>query len=433
MSELNEMPGEELLAAVRDRRASVAEVAQSCLRRIEEREPQVHAFAHHDPDLVLRSARELDRHTRSAPLRGLPVGVKDLIDTVDQPSEYGSPIYRGRRPHSDAAVVTRLRAAGALVAGKTVTTEFALFHPGVTANPRDTARTPGGSSSGSAAAVADNMLAVAIGTQTAGSIIRPASFCGVVGFKPTFGAIDRTGVKLISSTLDTLGLFARNVTDIAMVYQAIRADSAGARPLSRRMNGRPSSRLGILRTDRQKADEGTRAAFDAFVARLDGFPGLESAEVLPPADFDHMVEAQTTVMEFEVARNLQYEYGEHGDLLSEPARAVIERGLKRSETEYVRAKRLAERIGAQLPRMFHGLDGIVTPAAMGEAPLGLAFTGDPLFCRTWTLLRCPALSLPLLRGAHGLPIGVQLVGRPHHDDALLATAAELMNSASSDS
>ena len=196
MNELNELPGTELLAAVQSDRVSVAEIAESCLQRINEREPLIRAFAHHDPELVRRSAAALDRNRTTAPLRGLPVGIKDLVDTADQPSEFGSPIYSGRRPSADAAIVRRLRTAGALIVGKTVSTEFALFHPGCTTNPHDTKRTPGGSSSGSAAATADNMLAVAIGTQTAGSIIRPASFCGVVGFKPTFGAIDRNGVKL---------------------------------------------------------------------------------------------------------------------------------------------------------------------------------------------------------------------------------------------
>jgi len=425
MNPINELPGTELLSAVREDRASVTEIAESCLRRIKAREPLVRAFAHHDPDLVRRSAAAVDRNKASTPLRGLPVGIKDNIDTVDEPSEFGSPIYSGRRPPADAAVVKRLRSAGALIVGKTVSAEFALYHPGPTRNPCDTTRTPGGSSSGSAAATADNMVAVAIGTQTAGSVIRPASFCGVVGFKPTFGAIDRTGVKLISPTLDTVGLLARNVADITTVFHAVREECSERLmpPVTTRR------RLGFLRTPGwESADVETRRDLELLASDFTR-RGYDIVETTLPADFDQLMAAHVTVMETEVARSLQTEFHQHRNRLSDSARAVIERGEARSVQEYDQAMNVASRCRSLLSEVFDDLDGLLTPAAVGEAPLGLSFTGDPIFCRVWTLLRCPAISLPLLRGPHGLPIGAQIVGPPNADDSLLRLASEVMATA----
>ena len=425
MSALHEMPGTDLLAAVRDGHASVADVAQSCLRRIEQREPLVRAFAHHDPALVVRSAAALDASGAATPLRGLPVAVKDLIDTSDQPTELGSAIYAGRRPKDDAAVVARLRDAGALILGKTVTTEFALFQPGATANPRDPGHTPGGSSSGSAAAAADAMVAVAIGTQTAGSVIRPASFCGVVGFKPTFGALDRTGVKQISPTLDTVGLFGRHVPDIAAVFRAVseRRGTPPPTPFTR------TPRLGFVRTaEWEQATPRTRRSLESLASDLAG-RGWDVVDRTLPAAFDELIQAQVTVMEVEVARCLAAEHREHPALLSASTREFIERGRARSTQEYERALDLAARCRSSLEEVFADLHGLLTPAALGEAPVGLASTGDPVFCRTWTLLHCPAVSLPLLHGPLGLPVGVQLVGRPNADESLLQVADELMRAA----
>lgn len=426
MSALNEMPGTELLAAVRDGHVGVGEVAHSCLQRIEQREPVVHAFAHHDPELVIRSAARLDASGAATPLRGLPVAVKDLVDTSDQPTELGSAIYAGRRPENDAAVVTRLRDAGALILGKTVTTEFALFQPGPTANPRDPRHTPGGSSSGSAAATADAMVAVAIGTQTAGSVIRPASFCGVVGFKPTFGALDRTGVKQISPTLDTVGLFGRHVPDIAAVFRAVR-EGVGPPPPDMPLGGTP--RLGFVRTAAwEHAAPQTRRALESLASDLAG-RGWDVVDRTLPAAFDELTQAQVIVMEVEVARCLAAELREHPALLSASTREFVERGRARSRQEYDRALDLAARCRSSLGGVFAGLHGLLTPAAVGEAPVGLGSTGDPVFCRAWTLLHCPAVSLPLLHGPRGLPVGVQLVGRPDTDDSLLQVADELMRAA----
>lgn len=424
MKKLNGLSGSQMLATVREGRATVTEIAESCLHRIEAREPLVHAFCHHDPDLVRRSARELDRGRAPLPLRGLPVGVKDLFDTRDYPTEFGSPIHAGRRPRRDAAAVARLLAAGALMMGKTVTTEFALFQPGPTTNPRDTTRTPGGSSSGSAAATADDMVAVAIGTQTAGSVIRPAAFCGVVGFKPTFGAMDRTGVKTISPSLDTVGLFARNVEDVAAVFDVLRDERSTSRQVTRPVPAR--RRLGLVRpAEWESADRETRDGLEELAEHLAG-QGYDVAEPSLPGEFAKLTEAQIAVMETEVARSLQDEFRENPHLLSDSTRELIERGMKRSGQQYAAAMDLAHRCRSMLGDVFAQLDGVLTPAVVGEAPAGPAFTGDPVFCRAWTLLGTPAMSLPLMRGPHGLPVGVQLTGLPHGDDFLLQLAGEIM-------
>ncbi|MGI8723558.1 MAG: amidase, partial [Geodermatophilaceae bacterium] len=284
MSELNELSVTELLSAIRAGRVSALAAAESCLRRVEARDPVVRAFAHVDADLVRASAAAVPPDAPSLPLTGLPVGIKDVIDVAGLPAELGSPIYAGRRPAADAGVVRRLRATGAVVLGKTVTTEFALYHPGSTVNPHDPQRTPGGSSSGSAAAIADAMVPVAVGTQTAGSVVRPASFCGVVGFKPTFGAIDRTGVKLISPSLDTVGLFARTVTDVSAVFSAIREGSARPAPHTPR---RPRS-IGFVRTaEWHRAEPETRSALEALAADLTD-RGLAVVDITLPTQYDQL-------------------------------------------------------------------------------------------------------------------------------------------------
>ena len=427
MTDLQHLPATELLELVRTGEVRTADVAESVLARVAEREPVLHAFAAVDVDLVRRQAAALDGALASGravgPLHGLPVGVKDLVDTADLPTTYGSPIYAGHQPAADAAVMRRLRSAGALLAGKTVTTEFALFQPGPTTNPHDPGRTPGGSSSGSAAAVADVVVAAAIGTQTAGSVFRPAAFCGIVGFKPSFGAIDRSGVKLISETLDTVGLFARTVADARAVFAAVR--NGGAAPGA--PGGAPT--LALVRTGHwQRAEPSTRDAIEHLAGRL-ARQGLTVVDTELPAEYDRLVEAQTVVMEVEVARNLARETTDSPDLVSASALGVVERGRARSAQEYDGALALAEECRDHLPALLSGVDAVLTPAVLGEAPSGLGATGDPLFCRAWTLLHCPAVSLPLLRSPHGLPVGVQLVAVPGADDRLLDVAEQVTRAA----
>jgi len=421
--DLQHLPATELTNLVRAGEVRVGEVVESFLQRVAAREPTLRAFAALDPDLLRTQAAASEAEVHAAAtsaLAGLLVGIKDLVDTADLPTTYGSPIYTGHRPAVDAAVVQRLRAAGALVAGKTVTTEFALFHPGPTRNPHDLGRTPGGSSSGSAAAVADGLVPVAVGTQTAGSVIRPASFCGVVGFKPSFGGIDRTGVKLISETLDTVGLFARAVADVRQVFHAVRGHE-GAAPGHGRLRNGPVT-LVLVRTGHwERAEPTTRQGIERLAAAL-GRQGVHVEDLKLPSDYDRLVEAQTVVMEVEVARNLARESTDSPHLMSASALGVVERGRARSAQEYDDALALGADCRARLPKLLAGFDAVLTPAVLGEAPAGLDATGDPLFCRSWTLLHTPEVSLPLLHGPNGLPVGVQLVAPPGADDRLLDVA-----------
>ncbi|QWZ10132.1 amidase [Nocardioides panacis] len=423
MTELSDLTGAEAIAAVRDKDASVTEIATACLDRIRTREPVVHAFAHHDPLLVRQRAEELDRGLTSSPLRGMTLAIKDLMDTADYPTEFGSRIYAGRRPVRDAALVTRLNSAGALVMGKTVTTEFALFEPGPTTNPWDAAHTPGGSSSGSAAATADGMVAAAIGTQTAGSVIRPAAFCGVVGFKPSFGALDRAGLKVMSPSLDTLGVFARTVRDIELVYRCARVVSPRRNRPERRAG---PVRIGFVRTSHwEMADPTVMHGLEALAEEL-AVAGFEVVETTLPPSFADLVPAHAAIMEREVAETLHDELARDPHLLSDSTKEVLRRGSAQPREAYVRARTTASECRSLLSRAFGDLDAILTPAVTGEAPRGLSYTGDPIFCRAWTLLGTPTISLPLLAGPSGLPIGVQFVGHPGEDHSLLKVASAVL-------
>jgi Asp-tRNA(Asn)/Glu-tRNA(Gln) amidotransferase A subunit family amidase len=367
-----------------------------------------------DPARLLLDAAALDALPSAerdlSPLFGVPVGVKDNFDTVEEPTTYGSPIYAGHRPSGDAAVVRRLRAAGALIAGKMKLAEFAWMHPSDTVNPIDPHRTPGGSSSGSAAAVAAGLVPLATGTQTAGSVIRPASYCGVVGFKPTFGEVPRDGVKLLSPTLDTVGWFARSAADIVLLFDAL----VGAEPMP--VVGSP--RLAFAQTslwDHVEAD--AQRAIERSVAEL---PGVESLDPIP--GYAELTSAQTTIQLYESAQSLAAELADAPQLLSDELREALERGAKIPAAGYEDAVRSAARLRPAVIERLSRYDAVVTPSATGVPPAGLAFTGDPLFCRAWTLIGAPCLSLPLAWTAAQLPVGVQLVAAPGQDRRLLATA-----------
>jgi Asp-tRNA(Asn)/Glu-tRNA(Gln) amidotransferase A subunit family amidase len=391
-------------------------LVRACLDRIAARDDEVGAWQVLAPEAALRQARARDRSAPRGPLHGVPVAVKDLIDTADLPTGYGSPIHAGHRPTADAECVARLRRAGAVVLGKTVTTEFAAFAPGRTVNPLDPRRTPGGSSSGSAAAVADGMVSVALGTQTAGSVVRPASFCGVFGLKPTYGAVLTAGVKPLSGSLDTVGWFARTPEDLELLRRVL-ADG----PHAAAEAVRPRPRVGFVRTPQWSAAEvSTRERIEQGVERLAGAAHVEERAL--PAHFDDLVHAQTTIMEREAVAALDAEWRGHWADLSDELAALLERGRAVSDVEYERALLLADECRAHLAGVLAGLDFVLKPSAVGEAPLGRA-TGDPVFCRTWTLLGVPTVSVPGLTGPSGMPLGVQVVTGRGADGQAIAAAA----------
>ncbi len=413
-------------------------MTEACLARIAADEPRIQAFAHLDPEHARAQARALDERKRAGralgPLHGVPVAVKDIVDTADFPTEQGSVIHAGRRPLHDAVIVARLRAAGAVVLGKTVTTEFACFTPGKTRNPHDLERTPGGSSSGSAAAVAAGMAPLAIGSQTNGSVIRPASFCGVVGFKPSYGLIPRTGVLTTSATLDHVGVFARSVEDAAFLADALAGFDDGdpaTRPVPPpalrhvALTAPPvTPRLAFVRGPTW--GEAEAATSEAFAELADSL-GASLVEVALPEPFGAAVAVHRTIWTCELAFHLAPEYERGRAQLSDRLCQLIEAGLATPAPEYQKALATRRSYQAGLDALFHEFDAIVTPAAPGEAPVGLGATGSPAFCTLWSLAGTPAVSLPILQGPAGLPLGVQLVGAMGDDARLLRTARWLVS------
>jgi Asp-tRNA(Asn)/Glu-tRNA(Gln) amidotransferase A subunit family amidase len=393
-----------------------ADAVERALHVVAERETAIHAWVGLDPERARAEAAEVDHH-RDGPLRGVVLGVKDVFDTGDQPTEYGSAIYAGHRPAVDAIAVAQLRQAGAVCLGKTVTAEFACTYPGPTRNPHRLDHTPGGSSMGSAAAVASGMADIAIGTQTAGSVIRPASFCGVYGFKPSFGAVSRTGLKLVAPSLDTVGWFARD----PRLLDAVRIALTGGPPAPP-LSGPP--RLAVFPSEHwAECSEDSRQAVTATAARLtDAGAHLVGAgdgaghRELAPGLGDQV----PVVMAYEAARSLAAEHSQHREELSAELLAFLDWGatLDRGAYEAV----LRRRVSAQhlVDAAFGDADALLTPAVLGEAPAGLDSTGDPRLARLWTLLGLPTVVVPAATGSTGLPVGVQVVGRPGGDAALLA-------------
>ena len=415
---LNELSALEASRLIRKGEITSEALVDACLRRIGEREETVKAWEYLDPEKALEQARALDRSPNRGPLHGIPVGVKDIMDTADMPTAYGSSVYCGHRPKWDASCVALIRDAGGVVLGKTVTTEFAVYHPGKTANPHNPAHTPGGSSSGSAAAVADFMVPLALGTQTGGSIIRPASFCGVVGYKPTFGLINRAGVKPCAESLDTVGVFARNVEDAAFLASVL--------------TGRPSFRIGVSQPDPPRvglchtyewshAAPETATTFESAGRQLSD-SGAIVREVELPEPFSRLGKAQATVMNFEMARSFAYEYSAHQDQLSNKLRELIALGQALSPDAYDEAVSLGIECRCLLERVFSDVDVLLVPSAIGEAPEGLTSTGDPIFNRIWTFLHVPCVNIPAFTGPRGLPVGLQMVGLPGADTRVLAAS-----------
>jgi amidase len=390
---------------------SAEALVEACLARIAAREPELRAWTAIEPALALSKARACDKGPCLGPLHGIPFAVKDILDTVDFPTGYGSPIHAGHHPRTDAACVAQLRAAGAVVLGKTVTCEFAGFAPGPTRNPHNRAHTPGGSSSGSAAAVADFMVPIGLGTQTGGSILRPAAYCGIIGYKPSFGLISRAGLKLASDTLDTIGLLARTIDDIALFADVL----AAREPIV--LEPSAPRRIGLCRTFLwDKAHPETRRTVEAAADAL--ATHVEVRDLVLPESLHDIVMARGTIDDYERARALAYEWCHYRDLLSPHMTATIERGLTIPHAHYVKALQFAAAARVQLASLFTDVDLILTPCVTGEAPRGLESTGESLFQGLWTLLQVPTISLPTQCGPHGLPVGIQLVA-PLYEDARL--------------
>jgi Asp-tRNA(Asn)/Glu-tRNA(Gln) amidotransferase A subunit family amidase len=392
------------------------ELVRACLDRIAERDGEIGAWTCFDVEQALRRARELDREAGPrGVLHGIPVGVKDVIDTADLPTEYGSPIYRGHRPRADASCVSLARSAGAIVLGKTATTEFASIHPAPTRNPLNPACTPGGSSSGSAAAVADFMVPLAFGTQTAGSTIRPAAFCGVVGYKPTFNLINRAGLKFSAESLDTIGLFARSVEDVALFAHALSGQGMPAFAAA-------PVRIGLHRTPRwMSAQPAAREALEQAAQQLAAAGAAVTERELGPG-FESLYDAQGVIMRYEVARATAWETVSHRELLSPEFAERMDQGMAISHSEYQAAQDQAELCRQRFAGELAGVDVLLTLSASGEAPQDLKTTGDAMFNRIWTLLGAPCVHVPSGVGPRGLPLGVQVVGVRGGDLATLRCA-----------
>lgn len=401
-------------AAVTAGKLSVAAIVASQLDRIAARDDGVGAWAHIDPGKARAAAAAIDATTEALPLRGVTVGIKDVIDTADQPTTYNSPIYRGHQPIADATCVARLRAAGAVILGKTETTEFAHAHPARTVNPHNPAHTPGGSSSGSAAAVADGMVMTALGTQTGGSTIRPAAFCGVYAIKPTFGLIDTTGVKPLSRSLDTVGIFGREVGDLSLLLSALAAHPAEPRP--------KPFRIAVCRTEAwDRAEPCIQTTIDAAASAF-AAAGIATRAIdhpLPLADLDRI---HQTIMAFETAAAFTREWTQSRDQLSDGFAAFIAKGQAITQATYDDAIGQAAAARDAFDTSLGDDEIVLTPSVTGEAPRGFASTGNPVFNRPWSLLHVPCVHLPWGHGPGGLPIGFQLVGKRGSDMAVLSAA-----------
>jgi Asp-tRNA(Asn)/Glu-tRNA(Gln) amidotransferase A subunit family amidase len=394
-------------------RPSALENVEACLAAIEARERELHAWETVDPEFARRQAHEANK----GPLYGMTLGVKDIFDTADLPTAYGSPIYAGHRPAWDAACVAAARAAGAIVLGKTVTTEFATMVPARTVHPLDPRRTPGGSSSGSAAAVAAGMVRFAFGTQTVGSTIRPAAYCGVVGYKPSYGLISRSGMKMGAESLDTVGIIARSVEDAALLVSA-----SAMRPELAHVGVIEKPRLAVCTSPnwRHMSREGARA-FERVVDQLEQQGARMSVLDLPPV-FDKLDAAAADILGYEMARGLAHEFAHHRSRIHPMLRERVESGAALPLSRYEQALACAAECRGWLAGHLKKIDAIVTPSATGEAPLGLESTGNTAMNRLWTLLHGPCITVPAGAGPNGMPLGVQLVALPRADAHLLAVA-----------
>jgi len=414
-SPLNRLGAVQAADAIQRGEITSTALVRSCLERIAERNSQVKAFMPFDPDRALAQAGQASAQAGAGHLAGLPFAVKDIIDTSDYPTEYGSPIYKGNQPRIDAACVAVAKNEGAILLGKVVTTEFATQTPGETRNPLNLDHTPGGSSSGSAAAVADFMVPVAFGTQTTGSIIRPAVYCGVVGYKPSFGLISPAGMKPLSPSQDTIGVIARSVADAAFFTLGLHAAKSVSQYVA-------APRIAVcLSRQWDYAKPETVQAIERLIQRLEA-SGATVRRFWLPAKLDAMIAIQPRVVMYEARHTLAYERLHHNDQLSPKLRARLDAGKDIGFDEYASMLRQVARARAEAQKLFHEADAILYPAAEGEAESGLSSVGNPRFGALWSLLHLPSISFPIDLGPAGLPLGAQLVGPYGHDARLLAVA-----------
>ena len=414
MTDLHTLTATQAAALIRSGKLNPIDLTEACLARIAEREPLVRAFHFHDP----AQARQQAANAGPGALQGIPVGIKDVLDTADMPSGYGSPIWEGWRPRADSAPVAWARKAGAVVMGKTVTTEFATRKPGPTANPAGLGHTPGGSSSGSAAGVADGFCPIAYGTQTAGSIIRPAAYCGVVGYKPSYNTIDRMGMKVMSASLDTVGVMARSVADCALFAAAVSTRDLGdpdAKPDR-------APRVGICMGPTAAAALPETESLRVRVTNALNRAGARVTDRELPDDYANLIDAHPIVMNHESARALGWELEHARDRISPGLLERLQFGLSRTAEQVAEAYAVFERTQQAFPDAMDGLDVLITPSAPGEAPTGLEWTGDPSFNFVWTSLHVPCVTVPAGLGPNGMPLGIQIVGRRGDDKAVLAWA-----------
>ena len=413
---INEMTASQAVTEITEGRATSEDLVRACLEKIDNREPDVQAWVHVDGARAIAEARAIDASGSKGPLHGLPVGFKDVIDTADMPTAYGSDIYPGYQPDADAACVALIRAAGGVVMGKTVTTEFAFVNPNKTRNPHNLDHTPGGSSSGSAAAVADFMVPLTFGTQTGGSVIRPASFCGVVGYKPSIGQFSYAGVKLLARSLDTLGAFSRSVADLAL----LRAALLGAPATVETLSGPPA--IALCRTPWwDGADPSSQASVQSAAVRFTS-AGANVSELELSANFAGLEDANHTIMIYEGRRSLAHEFARCEKMLSENLKSRMAHGLDISFDDYRAAIELARTCQREFDELAAKFDAILVPSAVGEAPQGLTSTGDATFNRPWTTIGVPCVTLPNTTGRNGLPVGIQLVTPFGTDEKLLSVA-----------
>ena len=439
MDQLNWLTANQAAQGIRDGLFSSLDLVRACIEQIQAREPEVQAWAYFNAEHALAQAKRADDSRvvgkPLGPLHGVPVGIKDIIDTGDMPTEDGTPLHSGRTPWHDAKVVELLRVSGAIIMGKTVTTELATYMPGKTRNPHNPEHTPGGSSSGSAAAVAAGMVPLALGTQTNGSLIRPAAYCGVFGFKPSRGLISRQGILRQSERLDQPGGFARSIEDLALLGEVLSvydSDESGMLPRANvpmlrvcKEDSPMPPKLALIKTPWwPQLDADTQEGFGELVEHL----GEHVGEFVLPDTAAAVLDWHKTVMEADIAANYQTEYERGADKLSASLREQVERGRSVKAVDYLKAMARIPLVTEALDEIFDRYDAILTPAVAGAAPHGLESTGNPMFCTLWTFCGMPAISLPLLRAGNGMPVGVQLVGRVGDDARLLRTARWLVDS-----